>query len=136
MIWEKIYTVNRFYDCPVLGIADFKGTPHIYEAILDTPEDADLSRYYLMHIESDLMDLVMEAWDIWIKWNEALDKKIVKPSNQYPLPEDKIREKELKRLIGDRLTAIPEKSVVMKAEFCKRGKTQSTWEVHWYEDSE
>ena len=134
MYWERVYTVNRFYDDPVLGIADFNGVPHIYEAILDSPEDADSGRYYLVPVQSDLMSLVLEDWDIWIKWKDALDKKRVKSSSPFALPEDRRRQKELKQLIGDRLTAISENSKIMKAEFIQRGKSQNAWEVHWTED--
>ncbi len=108
MNWEKVYTVNEFYDCPRLGIADFNDVPHIYEAILNKPEDADENRLYLMNVESDLMELVLEAWDIWIKWKDAYDKGKVTLGSQQALPADQTRHKELKRLIGDRLTAIPE----------------------------
>ena len=135
MNWKKVYTVNEFYDCPTLGIADFNDVSHIYEAILNSPEDADENRYYLMHVESDLMELVLEAWDIWINWKDAYDTEKVTLASQHPLPADQIRHKELKRLIGNRLTAIPEKSIIMKAEFRKLDKTQNSWEVCWHENS-
>ncbi len=30
--WERVYTVNDYHDGPILGVADFNGTPHIYKA--------------------------------------------------------------------------------------------------------
>jgi hypothetical protein len=74
MKWEKVYTINEFYDCPRIGITNFNDVPHIYEAILNSSEDADKNRFYLMKVESDFMELVLEAWDIWIKWKDAYDK--------------------------------------------------------------
>lgn len=136
MFWEKVYTVNRFYDCPVLGIADFNGVPHIFEAILDTPENADAGRFYLMPVGPDLMTLVLDAWELWIKVNDSHDKGAAGSGMPPGAVDGTAREKVLKKSVGERLTAIPEKSVIMKAEFIKHGATQNTWGVHWHDDSE
>lgn len=32
---EKVYTVDDYHDQPILGTADFQGSPHYYTRIFD-----------------------------------------------------------------------------------------------------
>ena len=120
MYWEKVYSVDGFYDDPILGIADLNGKPHIYEAILETPEDADLSRYYLMPAEADLIDIVLEAGRLHRKWVDGCETG-----------EDKARNEALQKVIRERVKTIPEESVIMEGSFNLRDHEQDIWEVHW-----
>lgn len=40
--YERVYTVNEYYDGPRKGIADYCGEPHLYECILNE-SDGDYS---------------------------------------------------------------------------------------------
>jgi hypothetical protein len=61
MAWERLYTVNDYHDGPLLGVADYKGTPHIYEAEFSSEDDEYTGRFRLAKIEPQLLALVMEA---------------------------------------------------------------------------
>lgn len=127
--WEKVHTVNQFYDCPILGVADFRGVPHIYQAIMDTPELADQHIYHLMAIDEELLRLVVEGWELWIQ-------KIEGSTNSSEQVSNETRRLELKEMVDDRLIADPEKSFVMKADFRKQSESQSSWKVCWFEHNQ
>ncbi len=130
MAWEKVYTVNRFYDVPTLGVADYCGVPHIFEAKLEEMVEAWESPFYLSEVASELMSLIMENWDIWIRWKDLKDKGEV-DYKSFPLPEDQKRHKELTDLIGGRLKTEPDQSIMAIAEFRKLRCDQNSWEVRW-----
>jgi hypothetical protein len=69
--WEHVYMVNNFWDRPRLGVADVSGRPHIYESPFDSLQD-DFQDFFLVSpIDSELLALVLEDWDIWNRWSEA-----------------------------------------------------------------
>lgn len=35
MAWDRVHTINEYYDGPRLGLADVDGVPHIHEAEFD-----------------------------------------------------------------------------------------------------
>jgi len=37
--WERVYTINDFWDGPRFGVADVSGRPHIYESPFDSGKD-------------------------------------------------------------------------------------------------
>ena len=54
MSWERVHTVNDFYDGPRLGVADYLGKPHIYQSEFSEAEDDYNDRFWLMPIEQKL----------------------------------------------------------------------------------
>jgi hypothetical protein len=130
--WEKVHTVHSYYDGPVLGIADFRGRPHIYERIFEESTDKYSDRYYIATIESELLAWVMEAWEIWLRWKAAFDQgkvKVAVPPAAMALPADHRRHLELKHLIGDRLRAKSEGATVKRAVF--RTEQSRALQVRW-----
>jgi len=72
MAWERVYTINDFWDGARLGVADVWGYPHVYQSPFDPSLD-DYSDFYLVApIEQDLLNLVLEDWEIWKRWSSAL----------------------------------------------------------------
>src|SRR5262245_56291606 len=70
-IWDQIYTINKYYDGPELGVADYRGKPHIYERQFDTERDDYSERFLLSPIDPELLSLVLENWEIWLRWDSA-----------------------------------------------------------------
>ena len=78
--WERVYTVNDFYDGPRLGVADYNGQPHLYESRWDDSEgrwegekgeEGYLDNFWLSPITAEELVLVLEDWAIWERWEAA-----------------------------------------------------------------
>jgi len=55
--WERVYTVNDYYDRPRLGVANVSGPPHIYESPFSELKD-DFEDFFLVSpIDSELLRL-------------------------------------------------------------------------------
>lgn len=63
MRWERVYTVNGFWDCPRLGVADYKGRPHIYESEFSEAQDDYSGLYRLSEVEPALLALILGGVD-------------------------------------------------------------------------
>jgi len=129
MTWERIYTVNSFYDCPRLGVADFDGKPHIFESPFDEEADDYSEDFLLVEIEPALLALVLEDWGIWLRWKAAYLAGEALASHPA-LPTDRARHDELRGLIGERFTAQVPNATKMRARFRNRN-AQSEGEVEW-----
>ena len=135
MAWERVDTINEFWDHPRLGVADVRGEPHIYQCPFDEASD-DYSDFYLVSpIDPELLGLVMEDWAIWIRWCEALDRGDTTRDTHPALPEDRQRHDELRVLIGPRLSASPQNCRKLSAEFRNVALGWNGVEVQWSEDS-
>jgi hypothetical protein len=132
MSWERVHTVNGFYDSPRLGVADYRGKPHIYQSEFSEAEDDYSDRFWLMPIDQQLFDLVMQAWAIWLRWNKAFQAGTTAIDTHPSLPEDRKRHDELKQAIGDRLHADPNRSLVKNARF--RSTAEGDLQVEWTDD--
>jgi hypothetical protein len=116
-VWDQIYTVNKYHDGPELGVADYLGRPHIYERQFDGERDDYSSHFLLSPIDLDLLSLVLENWEIWLRWQSAYRQGQTPHKTHPTLPEDRQRHHELTKLIGDRLRADPEHSFRKWARF-------------------
>jgi hypothetical protein len=113
MAWERIHTVHGYHDGPLEGVADFEGQPHWYSREFAEAADEYSDRYWLTRIEPDLLVLVMEHWEIWLRWRTAFQQgQVILQAEQDPmaLPVDRQRALELKLVIDDRIHAKTEKS--------------------------
>lgn len=117
MAWERVYTVNNFYDGPRLGVADVDGVPHIYEAEFDHNLDEYGDTFLVSPVDQDLLALVLEDWEIWLRWNAAFKRGDASVGSHPALPEDRERHGVLKASIGDRLKIDRERARYMKARF-------------------
>ena len=84
--WDQIYTVHKYRDGPELGVADYLGKPHIYERQFDEERDDYSSQFLLSPIDPDLLSLVLEDWEIWLRWDSAYrqGKTPTKPTPPCP----------------------------------------------------
>ncbi|MDQ0467974.1 hypothetical protein [Labrys wisconsinensis] len=115
--WDRVHTVNKYYDGPELGIADYRGKPYIYEKQFDAADGEDTSRFLLSEIEPELLALVLEDWQIWLRWDEAYRQGEAGVKTHPALPEERERHDELAQRIGDRLRADPRLGIVKWARF-------------------
>jgi hypothetical protein len=131
--WEHVYTINLYYDGPRLGVADFRGKPHVYESQFSDMDDEYTDRFWLMELEPELFKLVLEDWGIWLRWHAAYQSGDVSLDTHPALPKDRERHEALKQLVGNRLSAEPNESAVVGAEFRNVTKGWETFKVQWRE---
>jgi hypothetical protein len=117
MKFDRVLTINDYYDGPRLGIAEFNGVPHIYEAEFDHSNDEYGDTYFLSPIDSELLALTLEDWAIWCRWDAAYKRHEVTLESHPALPTERHRHEELKRTIGNRLKTDPTNRLYFKAKF-------------------
>ncbi len=120
---DRVLTINEWYDGPRLGIAELTGIPHVYEAEFDHSMDEYGDTFFLSPVEPELLALVLEDWDIWLRWNDAY-KSGRAPLESHPaLPHERRRHEELRIAIGDRLKIDPANRSYFKGKFGKKPAT-------------
>ncbi len=131
--WERVYTVNDFWDCPRLGVANVSGQPHIYKSLFNDLKDDWEDFFVVSPIESEFLALVLEDWGIWIRWSEAFDRGETSKETHPALPQDRSRHDQIKSLIGTRLEPDSANCRKLKAEFRSVRRGWSGMEVQWSE---
>jgi hypothetical protein len=129
--WERVYTVNDFWDGPRLGVADVFGCPHIYESPFDRLKDDFQGFFVVSTIDTELFGLVLEDWEIWVRWSDAFERGETSRETHPALPQDRARHDELNKLIGTRLRIDPTDCKKLNAEFRSVRKGWNGIEVQW-----
>ena len=123
--------MNKYHDGPTLGVADYAGEPHIYQAEWNGITE-EYGAFRLAKIESELLQLVLEDWAIWLRWQSAFHQKLTSLETHPALPPERKRHEELTAEIGNRLCAKPGGSLIKRGEF--RGLWDGPVEVCWRDD--
>jgi hypothetical protein len=133
MNWDRVLTVNDYYDGPRLGIAEVNGIPHIYEAEFDHNSEEFGDTYFLSPVDKELLSLILEDWKIWLRWDVAFKKDEVTIETHPALLADRERYEAIKLAIGDRLRVNTKEAIYLKAEFrnLPAGKEWDGLEVQW-----
>lgn len=114
---DKVHTILDFYDRPRIGVADFQGIPHTYEALWDPKADDYSNYWHLKAISPATFGLVMEDWKILRRWKQAYHARETPISTHPALPEDQTRDKELAILLKDFLEFDLQQSIIVTAKF-------------------
>lgn len=134
--YDKVYTVTDYYDGARAGVADFNGQPHYYECQFDESKDDWSDIFLLKPIDSETLNLALEDWDIWARWNAAYENGKASVNTHPALPEDRERHDEISEILKSRLKVDPEKDMKVKAEFevaepKREGKSIASLIVKW-----
>lgn len=131
-MWEPVLTINDFYDRPRFGVANYRGVPHMYDSPFDEALDDYAEYYYLAPIDTALLQLVLEDWALWERWEDAYYSGRVQLGSHPCLPEDRPAHERLKALIGERFR-IGDRSGCEKcrAEFRTVSQRPRRLEVRW-----
>lgn len=71
-MFERVHTIDDYYDGPRCGIADFGGRPHYYLLERDEATGSYVdSCFVLVPIDEDTLYLALEQQAIWKEWEVA-----------------------------------------------------------------
>jgi hypothetical protein len=112
-------------------VADVQGAPHIYQSPFDEAR-GDYAEYFLVApISAELLSLVLEDWEIWIRWERAFKCGEASTATHPAPPAERGRHEELERLIGERLALDATTGRKLNGEF--RSTPDGFEEVQWSE---
>ncbi|MBI3728684.1 MAG: hypothetical protein HY254_10200 [Burkholderiales bacterium] len=114
---DRVLTMNAYYDGPRLGIAGLNGVAHIYEAEFDHSSDEYGDQFFLSPIRPDLLALVLEDWQIWLRSEAAYKRGEVAVDTHPALPSERERHETITAMIGDQLKMDPANRAYYKASF-------------------
>jgi hypothetical protein len=126
--WKKVYTVNEYYDGVVFGVADYCGVPHVYDRKWDAATDEYGLNFQLAKIDADLLALILEDWEIWLRWQLAYSNGLAKVDTHPALPEERMRHQEIEAKIGERFNDLKGGPIEKAGNF---RYTNGIWEVCW-----
>ncbi len=130
---EKVLTVHDYWDGPKSGVANFNGRPHAYECVFDDRLD-EWSWFYLLNpMDQGTLQLVMERWQIWLRWVEAHQTGQTTIGTHPALPADRPRWEELTRMLNSKLEVPASSDLAANGEFERSGRPGASepWEVAW-----
>ena len=99
MAFERVYTVDEYYDGPRSGIANYCGQPYHYASEWDDEGDNYVSTFVLTPISDEAVTFAVEQWDIWRAWELAYHRGEVAQSTHPASPGQNARNAELERII-------------------------------------
>jgi hypothetical protein len=115
--FERVYTVNEYYDGPRAGFADFDGVPHAYVSQWNAELDDWDEFFTLRPVSADLLALALEDWAIWARWERAYRAGETTQTTHPALPADAERLAILEPIIEQALTFEPPDGFSATAEF-------------------
>jgi hypothetical protein len=128
--YEIVYTITDFWDVPRGGVAQYQGKPHAYESLFDYSSDDWSDIYLLQPIDEETLNLALEDWAIWKRWEAAYLAGRTTSETHPALPEEEPRHKELQALLVDRLRVDSSTAVHAKGNFKVRDAEGIVW-VKW-----
>ena len=115
--YERVHTVDDYWDQPRRGVADYQGQPHYYHCVFDERED-EWSRIYLLKpLDPEAFELYMETWQSWLRWEAAYREGVASLESHPTLPVDRERSDLIHALLGDRLVADPDNDLQLEGDF-------------------
>jgi hypothetical protein len=114
-LYERVFTVSEYYDGPRKGVANFGGQPHFYDCCSDGDGYTDL--FLLTPLTIIQLELVLEDWAIWRKWELAFHSGEATMATHPALPADRARHEKLKSLLDHVLRTDAERSVIQTGSF-------------------
>ncbi|HXT86201.1 MAG TPA: hypothetical protein VN745_04180 [Verrucomicrobiae bacterium] len=119
--YERVYTVNEYYDGPRNGIADYRGEPHLYECIFDESKRNYSELFRLSPIDAQIFQMALEDWEIFRRWELPYHTGKIDATTHPALPNEKQRHQELQSVLLDALVLDPHKSITCIGEFLPIG---------------
>ncbi len=115
--YDRVYTVTDFWDRPRVGIADFCGQPHVYQSQFDDGADDWSDVYILRPIDSETLNLALEDWAIYLRWEAAFQAGQIGLETHPALPSERPRHEALQGFLQPRLNIETGPAIRVHGEF-------------------
>ena len=128
--YEKVHTMTDYYDGPRGGVADFNGSPVVYESEFTDIDSDESDTFLLQPISDDTFRHALEDWEIWLKWERAHKQGTASLETHPALPEDRRRHEELALLLANELKVDKQNAIRAKGDFTMiDGQLMVKWEL-------
>lgn len=117
MTVERVYSITNFYDGPKEGIANYAGLPHHYLYEWDEALDDYAGTFSLAPVDTNTMELALEQWNIWRKWEVAFHRGAVAHRTHPAFGGMDARYDELAAILKPRFKSIPRLPDHFRASF-------------------
>ena len=117
MALEHVHVIWGWWDGPLEGIADFHGTPHVFECQFSEENDEWTDLYRLMEIEPALLKLAQEMSAIFQRWRTEWERGNTSIETHPALPADRSRYDELQEATAQGLKVRRSASILRRARF-------------------
>lgn len=136
MTTEKVFTVDGYWDGPIAGCANYKGIPHYFDVLEENSEtDADSLMFTLILLDEEIFKLILENWEILLRWDTAFEKGETTLDTHPVLPDDKSRYISNKKIIDSFLFKHQNNAIVKEGIFkCileSESMNKNIFEVLW-----
>lgn len=109
--------MEDYYDGPVAGIADYHGRPHVYLRRFDEQTDEYGDVFELRPVDPETFRHALEAWEIWLRWDQAFHAGATTLETHPALPEDRPRFEAIDAVVPQRIAELPGPVVRARGEF-------------------
>lgn len=115
---QRVYTMTDYFDGPRGGVADFEGRPHVFRSLFQRSRDdaGELQEdvFVLKPIDLATLELMLEDWEIWLRWECAFKAGQVQLDTHPALPSDRARHDEIRPRLKA-LLELPETEGLLRA---------------------
>jgi hypothetical protein len=115
--YETVFTVTEYSGWPRKGIANYQGTPHLFEWVSNDAKDENAKLFRLTPLNAEVFQFAMEDWEIWRRWLVAFYEKKADISTRPALPNEAGRHAELKRILDEVLVSDPLRGTLRVGRF-------------------
>jgi hypothetical protein len=139
--YEIVFTVSDYHDGPRSGVANFRGSPHFYQAVFDDNADDYGDVYLLTPISQETLEAALQDWEIFLRWRAAFNSGKVGRDSHPALPQDKTKFEETSRELNGEVASKRDQAFRVRGRFEtfeKSGRPRdafTSWRVKWNEPS-
>jgi hypothetical protein len=131
-MWNRVVTIEDFWDRPRGGFAFHDGDLVAYKSLWDNDADDYYDQYGIAPIDENLLPLIEESWSIWIRWSNAFDAGETTRETHPALPEDRSRYYQLKSILDPHIKVDTENCKRLCAEFKSIQPGWNGFVVRWF----
>jgi hypothetical protein len=131
----------HYYDGPREGIAEVEGKPYLYVSTWADIDSDEEDVFELYSVDEETLQLALESWVIWLRWEEAFHVGATTLATHPALPADRERHEAIEARLSPRIADIRARvpDAHARAEFraaedrprreCGRQALQARWRL-------
>ena len=114
---DRVHTMTDYYDGPRGGVADFRGTPHVYHSLWADIDHDRSDVFELAPIDDSTLALAIAAWEIWRRWEVAFHRGETTLDTHPALPPERSEHERLSAALAPLLSVRSHAHTCATADF-------------------